>query len=194
VQDGANLDGLSSEGPLRHVESVLYEEPGIEYAAFLKYRNSADEQPAAVTVRMSDKRHTYDMRNGQYLGDVSEWPAEFTPARAKLFARLPYHVKDVKVSAKVLASSARDEQVGPTVACEVALTADQGAPGGHWIELTVTGPDGAPRPHYARNVQLANGKATSSIPLALDDPRGQWKITARDSISHLTATSTFTVR
>jgi hypothetical protein len=185
----------TADGPMRHVETVVFQGPGTQYLGFLKYRNSGDEQPATATVRVSGKLHTYDMRTGKYLGNVSEWQSEFAPARAKLFARVPYQVKAVSVQAVRVATEAEAGVAqAPVYECRVGLTTSGGAPGGHWIQLTVTGPDGAVRPEYARNVQLTGGKAATMLPLALNDAPGPWKITARDSISHMTGATTFTVR
>ena len=179
--------------PLRHLETVVFHNAATEYVAFLKYRNNAAEQPTTATVTTGRKLHTYDMRTGAYLGNVAEWQAEFTPARAKLFARLPYEVKGVSATARLgrVGADTAAEEIGPTVTCAVSLTTSGGAAGPHWIELRVIGPDGQARPCYARNVPLAEGKATSTIPLALSDPAGQWKVVARDTISHKTATATF---
>ena len=182
---------VAGTDPLRQLETVRFENGPIQYLGFLKYRIGATEPVAEATVTTGESRHTYDMRSGQYLGNVAAWDAEFTPARAKLYARLPYEVKDVRATVRVAPVSAGAQTEGPVANCSVELTASAGTPGKHWIELQVLGPDGQPRPCYARNVPLANGKATSAIPLALNDPPGQWKLVARDSISHKTVTATF---
>ncbi|MBU0610263.1 MAG: hypothetical protein KKI08_20430, partial [Armatimonadetes bacterium] len=183
--------GTPPGDPLRQLETVRFEDGPVYYLAFLKYRIGATEPLTTATVTTGEARHTYDMRTGQYLGNVAAWDAEFTPARAKLYARLPYEVKDVKAAVRLAAPTAGAQTEGPVANCSIELTASAGTPGKHWIELQVLGPDGQPRPCYARNVPLANGKAISAIPLALNDPPGQWKLVARDSISHKTATATF---
>ena len=192
---------VANGDPLRHVETVLFRGLATEYVAFLKYRNSAAEQPVTATVTMDRKLHTYDMRTGQYLGYVSEWQTEFTPARAKLFARLPYEVKGLTASARVTAGgpgpAAPRGQVGPTVDCAMQLL-QTGSAGAQVIQVQVFGPDGRERCEYGRNVWTKgssqpkeDGTATCRIQLALNDPSGQWKIVARDTISHKMATATF---
>lgn len=185
------------EGRLQQVEIVRFQDGPIQYLGMLKYRISADEPVTTATIGLDQPAHTYDVREGKYLGNVAKWPAEFTPARAKLFARLPYQVTGLKVGA-VVSPADRAQPAGlavaPAVACSVVLTTSGGAPGRHWIELQVYGPDGQLRPHYGRNVALENGKATSVLQLALTDPPGQWKIVARDSISHTKGVATFAVK
>lgn len=182
----------ASGGPLRHVETVVFHGPAVDYVGFLKYRNSAGEQPVMATVTMDKKLHTYDMRTGQYLGNVAQWQTEFTPARAKLFARLPYQLQGLAVSMRpARVEAAAGQAAPPRYGCQISLATNGGAAAQHWVELEVFGPDGQPRPCYARNVPLTQGAAASTFQFALNDPPGQWKIVARDSISHKTATAAF---
>lgn len=62
------------------------------------------------------------------------------------------------------------------------------------VRLTVTGPDGKPRPWYDANVTISEGKGAGSFQPALNDATGKWTFTATDVISGAQATATLTVK
>lgn len=177
--------------PLRHLETVCYQDGPVEYVAFLKYRDSSSEPTAPATIATARKLHTYDMRAGRYVGNVAQWDAEFVPARAKLFARLPYTVEAVKVSATVQPATVPGQQAPPRVVCKLALATGTAKPGRHWVDVRLTGPDGQPRRWYRQVVPAIGGQGTVTFPLALNDARGQWKVTARDALTGKTGTASF---
>jgi hypothetical protein len=55
--------------------------------------------------------------------------------------------------------------------------------GYHVIRVTVTGPDGQERDPYAANVAAPGGVGEYVLPLAANDPRGRWTVTATDVAS-----------
>lgn len=55
------------------------------------------------------------------------------------------------------------------------------------VRLQVFDPSGKLVRHYSCNVTIMDGKAEFSIPFALNDPKGKWKVHARDVICGLTA-------
>ena len=177
--------------PMRLLETVRFQEGPIQYVGFLKNRANRDEPTAAAQVTMSSAAHTYDVRSGKYLGKLATWPAEFVPARAKLYARLPYTIDGMKVAAAKAPGNVVGQITGPVLTCNVSLQTSSKQPGRHWVAVSVYGPDGKLRQHYNRNVPTANGKATTTIPLALDDAKGTWKVIAREVISGKTAQASF---
>lgn len=177
--------------PLRHMESVRFQDGPVEYLGFLKYRTSGSEQTVTARVDAKGQRlHTYDMRTGQYLGQVADWRSDFTPARAKLFARLPYEILGVKVAATRAPVQAKGQQTGPVATVNVSVQTSSKTPGPQYVQVTVTGPDGQVRKHYGQNLRTEKGKATGQVQFALNDSPGKWKITARDAISSKTAETT----
>ena len=71
---------------------------------------------------------------------------------------------------------------------EIRLTDEKGAPVDRSVvRLDVLDPSGKPAPHYSGNVTVENGRAGFHIPFALNDPRGAWRVRARDVVSGLTA-------
>jgi len=62
------------------------------------------------------------------------------------------------------------------------------------VRLEVVGPDGKPRPFYAANLFTENGKAEGVVRFALNDPKGRWRIRAREIVSGLTGEATVTLK
>jgi hypothetical protein len=61
------------------------------------------------------------------------------------------------------------------------------------FRVSVTGPDGEDRHYYARTLCPEGLSAQTIIPFALNDPPGQWRITARDVLTGTRATTTITL-
>jgi hypothetical protein len=174
----------TAEGGLRKCEAVFYRDGVVEYLGFLKYRY---EPPQDAEVVLDRKAHTYDVRAGEYLGNVDRFPATFQIERGKLYARLPYAVKAIDVK---LAKASP----GEAVAIALGLTASSSKTGRHWFHIQVFGPDKVERRHYAQNVAVVNGKGQAVIPLALNDAPGAWRIVARDVASGVRAEATLEVQ
>ena len=184
----------TGDQPLRGVEIVRYQDGPVSYYGFIKHRNDTDEQPVTATIITSQAGHIYDVRAGKYLGEANTWQAEFVPARAKVFARIPYRVTGLKLTVTPGAWEANEREKGVTLACNLSLQTSGGRPGRHWVRVQAFGPDGQERTCYARNVALEGGAAVTYIPLALNDPPGKWRITARDVISGATGEGSFQLR
>jgi hypothetical protein len=48
--------------------------------------------------------------------------------------------------------------------------------------LLVYGPDAAPIPEYARTLRLEGSEVAFTLPTALDDPPGSYRLNARDVV------------
>ncbi|MEA3402369.1 MAG: beta-galactosidase [Armatimonadota bacterium] len=177
--------------PLRALETVRYADGPVHYLGFIKYRTDAEEQSAVGEIATGEAMHTWDVRTGEYLGEVARWESEFVPSRGKLFARLPYRVEGLTLNVQRGAVAGNERETLWVIACPMRLLADTDAPGRHWVHVTVIGPDGQERRHYARNVPLTDGAGVTYLPMALNDPPGTWTVQARDVISGQTARATF---
>jgi hypothetical protein len=63
---------------------------------------------------------------------------------------------------------------------------DQGQPVDRSVvTVTVHDPSGGRLRHYSKNIDIRQGKGRFSIPFAINDPKGDWRIVARDVISGL---------
>lgn len=190
IQPQVRVEGPDGD-PLRRLEVVRFQDGPIQYVGLLKYRvNGAEPTTTAQISAEGPRMHIYDMREGQYVGEVDNWSAVFTPARAKLFARVPYEITGIKVNAARKNVSVQGQSSAPAATVSVALQTTAKQPGPQWVQIEVTGPDGEARRHYGSNLRTENGQGAATIQFALNDPRGAWKITARDVISGKTATTT----
>ncbi len=177
-------------GPLRMLETVRYADGPAQYLGFVKYRTDPEEPAVSARVATGERMYTWDMRTGQYLGNVAEWEAEFVPSRGKLFGRLPYRVDGLSLSLTDGTVEANERESLHVIGAAMRLHADV-APGRHWVHVRVIGPDGEERRHYARNAELTHGTGVTYIPMALNDPAGTWTVEARDVISGESARATF---
>ena len=181
----------AGDGPLRKLETVRYQDGPAEYVAFRKERVNAEEPTRSATVRAGGVAHTYDCRQGAYLGETSEWTAEFVPARTRLYARMPYVLESMGVSARCEPGASDGEGVGPMLTVSLRLSASAAEIGRHWVHITLLGPDGEERKHYRRNVPTRAGAAEVAIPLALNDPPGNWRVAAREVATGTAAETAF---
>lgn len=168
----------TANGEMRKSEIARYRDGEVEYVGFLKYRCAADEPPQDGEVSLDTPAHTYDVRTGEYLGNVARFPATFEIERGKLYARLPYEVESIS-----LEPTQRQVARGRPMPLELGLKASRPNTGRHWFRIEVFGPDGTERRHYAQNVAVVDGSGNALVPFALNDPTGEWRITARDVAS-----------
>ena len=73
------------------------------------------------------------------------------------------------------------------------LQAAEGESGLHVFRVEIIAPDGKLLPHYGSILPAENGKASGSIPMALNDPKGRWQVRARDVATNQQAIVEFRV-
>lgn len=155
--------------------------------AFIRdHRRCTDSDP--VRFRFGQASHVYDVRAGRYLGHVAEARAVLAPGETMLYACLPYRVESLDVSLPADAAAGDSLKVKAAVRGEATVTGD------HVFHLELLGPEGKSIDHYARNVLAARGQCELSIPLARNDPAGQWTIRVRDVLSGVSFKGTTQVR
>ena len=158
-------------GRLRAFEAVFHKDGANEYLSVLPIEGSGQEGPAVITLER--KAHVYDVRAGKDLGVTATIKTEIQPARAKVFALLPYAVGGVTAAVRV-----GDGRLA-TVA---AVVQTAGAPAGtHCLHIEVDNPAGKPAPWYTRNVLAPRGKASFTLPFALSDAAGKWRVRITDA-------------
>ena len=130
---------------------------------------------SAVTLRLDAPKHVYDVLAGEYLGHLKEIPRAVMPGITHVLAALPYKVesitlvpdKDTYAQGEKLAFSAQVETDGPDA-------------GLHVLRIELTDPDGELAKMYTMKVKAEGGRYPGSLPLALNEKIGEWKITVRD--------------
>ena len=155
-------------------------------------RRPSARGPRIISVRSAResprKAHVYDVREKKYLGETGSIETMLHPARAKVFARLPYRVTGLDLKLE----KARQRQ-GQPVDFTVAVEVSGGEPLKHVVRAELYGPGGKEIPHYAQNVLVRNGMQSGVIPLALNEATGTYRVVVTDVVTGATAEAEFTV-
>ena len=140
-----------------------------------KYKLEIDE-PAFV----------YDVRAGRPVGAerIAAWEVALSRGRPQLFALLPYRVTALDAEAP------EEARLGEAVPLHVAVSVEPGKAAYHVVHVDVFAP-GSEKPHrqYSQNIDCPGGEGQATIPLALNDPEGLWRLEFKDA-----ATGARTVR
>ena len=148
-----------------------------QYVGLTKRRAAKREPDSPIRVHAPRSGHVYDMFTGRYLGKKMEWQATVAPADVQLFSILPYRVKSlgVRCPRKIVMR-------GSVVLGEVRVVTRDGPekPVRHVIHLEVIRPDGKAVRYLAQNLETKNGSADFSIPLALNEPTGEYTLIFTD--------------
>ncbi len=142
-------------------------------------------------VTLPEPSIVYDVRAGKRVGEglVSGWDVTFGRGNPLVYALLPYEVAAVTIEAPAQA------RAGETVTVKTSVGVTGGEAGYHVVRLDVYAP-GAETPHrqYSQNIGCDSGVGNSTIPFALSDAAGQWRLALRDVASGVLAEATLTVR
>lgn len=131
----------------------------------------------------------YDVRAGRYLGRGRTIKTSISTGEIKLLASLPYMVGAVAVS------GAREVARGAEASFDIRIeTAGAAAAGPHVLAVEVLGPDGGRVDCYGKNVVAADGAGGFTLPLALSDSPGRWRVRARDVATGVAGEWAFEVR
>jgi len=152
-----------------------------------------DGESGAATLEISgggDRKAVYDVRNGVFLGMVEKIPVSLEPGGARLFALLPYRVRELEVSVDKPVVKTGDE-LGYSV---TVVPHEPGAePGRHVFRVSVIGPDGRERPGFAGSFDGACGTFQGKLRIALDDTPGRWMLQVSDTATGKRGERTFMV-
>ena len=141
-------------------------------------------------VKLPAKAHVYltggvlDAINGlmqtpAYLGETAEPKVTLKGAGSVLLAALPYKIKAFDVD---IPSSARRGQ-DAVIKAEVKTAGAK--PGRHVAHVELKDPTGLRHSVYCGNFELKDGKGEFVIPFALNDLKGDWKVTVREAVTGL---------
>ena len=179
---------LASGAPLRQTEVTVFRDGGAEYVCLLRKHRVSDLSGWKVRLESPRKAHVYDVREKKYLGETGSIETMLHPARAKVFARLPYRVTGLGLRLE----KARQRQ-GQPVNFTVVVEVSGGKPLTHVVRAELYGPGGKEIPHYAQNVLVRNGTHSAVIPLALNEATGTYRMVVTDVATGVMAKAEFTV-
>jgi hypothetical protein len=123
------------------------------------------------------------MREGRYLGNVDRLDLAVAPSSAKLIAVLPYRVEKLKVDSAKTAFLA-----GETVPVALEIVTDGKPAGRHVIQVEVRRPDGQAAAYLDQYAEAKDGKTRLAIPLAINDPQGEWQLRLTDAATRVSET------
>ncbi|MEA3402418.1 MAG: alpha-amylase family protein [Armatimonadota bacterium] len=165
---------------LRNIEAIRWRTGETEILAL--FRQSGNREEATVT--LPEARHIYDLRNRRYLGRSDSFETTIIPMRATFLALLPEAVPPAELTVEP-ASVTRGSVATATLSVPGAeglhgfkVTASAGDRKLDWLEqVVVTGTD---------PVEIA-------VPVAYNDPAGEYTITARELFSSEDTSATLEV-
>ena len=169
---------VTAEGPARCIEQALFVDGPLRYLGLEQdiLLRGLDEQRA--TLEIDEPAFVYDVRAGRQVGAerIAAWEVALSRGRPQLFALLPYRVTSLE------AEASEQARLGEAVPLRVAVGVEPGEPAYHVVHVDVFAP-GSEKPHreYSQNIDCPGGEGEATIPLALNDPEGPWRLEFKDA-------------
>jgi len=133
----------------------------------------------AVVLHFNESVYLYDIRNKKYLGDADEFKIDIKNSVPELYGLLPGKIEDVKISTEP------QIKTGETVSINLGLSGDEIAGFNSVATIEVFNPKGEKINCYSKNCDIKNGSGSYKFNLALNDPKGTWKIRVTEVISNI---------
>jgi hypothetical protein len=173
VESPLKLAEYKKEGPyFGFVKVQRWRNGGNEIVAFLR---EADTQTRAASVSIRDKDRMpwlYDMIGKVSGGHFNFWIADLEPGKAAVFALLPGPLP------KPVVECPREAVRGAVLSLTIRVPEAKGL---HAFKLRACKPDGSAADFWER-VVLADAKPVEvGLPVAFNDPLGNWTITLTDA-------------
>ena len=195
----------SSGGYLSCSEVVAFRKGTAKYLAILPEPDCMDS--GVMTLSLPGPAYVYDLRNHRLMGRIARVSGRLVPGEPLVYGLLPSPVGRLSISLAGALRGPAQVKAGDTVKFLIHLTARSPAVGlprqptgvaqetvpDSAVHVEVRNPAGNTLDYYGANLALANGAAEFSLPLALDDVPGPWRVTVREPFAHQTASKTFTV-
>jgi len=170
---GRTLDGMNF---------TRWRNAGLRVVALDRYPiDPARDAPAKVQVHWPKAGYIYDVRAKEALGKRDTVETEVAVHVPKLYAWLPYEIRDFRLQAP------RGARCGERVEVWIDLGDAELERAPHVFAFDVFGPDGEWK-HYQRQRVLVRGPKTKvQFHLAHNAPLGDWKLTITEVLSGKTA-------
>ena len=135
-----------------------------------------EEHPTKV--QLDRPAHLYDVRGRKYLGLTDTAEFDLREKAAAVLAVMPYEVRGITVE-----MATERVEPGESVAIRASVTAAEGKPGDHVLRVEVYDPAGRLSRAYTDNVLAVGGQWQGSLPTALSDQHGAWRVVVDDVLS-----------
>ena len=166
---------------VRNLEMIRWQDGGIEIIAL--FRSGGEDADATVTLPQAG--YVYDLRNRKALGKVSSFPTRILANRAGFFAVCPQPAPKPQ-----MAIDADSVTRGTVLTASLSVP---GAQGLHALRIRAT-VDGRHLQWLDQNVIAGQSAVEFDLPIAYNDPIGEYTISAIDLFSNEPVVTTFTVR
>ena len=145
-----------------------------------------DITPVDISLKLLEARHVYEILSGTYLGETDTPSGTLEPEKPLIFSALPYRVTEVQMRA-------RDRlQRGRRFIADISLfTREEVEWEAHVLRIRLYDANGQEMHDARKNVVTRTGKARFSFNTALNELRGEWKLTVKDITTGLEAEHRF---
>lgn len=166
-------------------QQILFADGAIRYLALQQELHQYSLPPQPARVELPEAALVYDVRARKRIGKVKAWDVTLSRGQLLLFALMPYEVASVEATAPARAKR------GEMVSVAASVRTSSGKPGHHVVRLDVFAP-GAEEPHrqYSQNIVCDGGRGAATIPFALSDAAGQWRLEFRDAAAGIRTSRT----
>lgn len=168
-------------GRLRNIEAVRWLNGDYEVLALFREMGNGE----AATVVLPEARHVYDLRNRKYLGQTDRFETAIIPARASFFAlcERPVRPPDLSVTPAAV-------ERGQVAQASIAVGGAEGL-----YAFKLTGSAAGREMDWLEQVVIAGAEPVQvPIPVAWNDPAGEYRVTARELFSNQEFAVTLRVR
>ncbi len=148
--------------------------------------NKRFEVPRPLTVTWPGERFVSDVRMATTLGKRTRLSFDLDPYEPTILALSPQPLPGLTVTGPPRLRR------GATGVYHLSLESSPAAV--HVFRVDVVDPSGRRVPHYSGNLMGPRGSARATLPLALNDPAGKWKLQVSDVLSGQTRVSVIDVR
>jgi len=150
----------------------------------------ANREAAAVGIELPMVGHVYEMRTGPYLGRTRRLATELQVARAKVLAVLPYEVQGLTAEPEDRMDRGQDLELDVRIRANGQIGQDDI----HLVRVRAYAPDGTEATSLRRFEILRRGVGKIRLPIAYDDPAGEWTVRLQDQATRKSADIRFPLR
>ena len=172
--------GISIKTPAGNAEN------GIEKYAFSNTGGSArllgllpgkEGKDREVLIHFNSPVNLYDIRNTKYLGESNEFKINIQNSVPELYGLVQGEIEDIKIS------TSPEAKPGETFTLDFNITGEKVIGFNSVARIEVFNPKGEKINYHSKNCDIKNGSGSYSFNVALNDPKGFWKINVTEVIS-----------
>jgi hypothetical protein len=140
-----------------------------------------------VVLHFDSPVNLYDIRNRKYFGIAKEFKISIKNSVPELFGLLQGKIEDIKFSSSTQFKS------GENVKLDFSIIGENISDLNSVAAIEVLNPKGERVSYYSKNCEIKKGTGTYSFNVALNDPKGEWKIRLTEVISNIQKEVSFKV-